>query len=85
MLSIDYDRMSNVFVDVNVGAKHHNFSIPLILKVMQKLKLMQEISFAINVVCHSTLQVKLLMHNCARAKMQKHVFVAYKGFCFCFC
>ena len=37
--------------------------------VMQKLKFMQEFSFAINVECqHSSLQAKLLMHNCARAK-----------------
>ena len=47
--------MSNVFVDVNVGAKNHNFNIPLILdkfnimKVMQKLELMQECTSAINV------------------------------------
>ena len=31
MLSIDCDRTSNVFVDVKVGAKNHNFNIPLIL------------------------------------------------------
>ena len=48
MLSIDYSRTSNVFVDVNVGAKNHNFNIPLILDksnimiVMQKLKCMQK-------------------------------------------
>ena len=30
-VSIDYDRTSNVFVDVNVGAKNHNFNFPLIL------------------------------------------------------
>ena len=32
MLSIDYTRTSNVFVDDNVGVKeNHNFNIPLIL------------------------------------------------------
>ena len=40
--------------------------------VMQKLKLMQEITSAISVQClHSSLQAKLLMHNCARAKHAK--------------
>ena len=53
--SIDYYGMSNVFVHVNVGTKNHNFNIPLILYknnimiAMQKLKFMQEFSFAINV------------------------------------
>ena len=56
MLSIDYTRTSNVFVDVNVGAKNHNFNILLILDkynimiVNQTLKFMQEFIFAINVV-----------------------------------
>ena len=61
--------------------------IPLILDrykiiiAMQKLKFMQEFIFAINVEClHSSLHAKVLMHNCARAKHAKHVFVAYKGF-----
>ena len=63
MLSIDYDRKSNIFVDVNVGAKNHNFNIPLILdkyKIMiemQKLKFMQEFTLAINVEwLHGNLQ-----------------------------
>ena len=48
---------------------------------MQKLKFMQEFTFAINVDClHSSLHAKLLMHNCARVKHAKHVFVACKGF-----
>ena len=75
MLSFDYNRTSNVFADVNVGEKNHNFNIPLRLDkiiiriVMQKLKSMQEFTFAINVDClHSSLQTELLMHNCARAK-----------------
>ena len=57
MLSIDYDRTSNVFVDVNVGAKNNSFNIPLILYKnnimisMQKMKIMQEFTFAINVEC----------------------------------
>ena len=47
--------------------------------VMQKLKFMQEFTFAINVEClHSSLQAKLLMHICARAKIAKTWFVAYK-------
>ena len=85
MLSFDYNRTSNVFVDVNVCVKNHNFKFPLILDtsnimiVMQKKKIMQEFTSAINVKClHSSLQAKLLMHSCARAKMRKHVFVAYK-------
>ena len=31
MLSFDYNRTSNVFVDVNVSVKNHNFKFPLIL------------------------------------------------------
>ena len=80
MLSFDYNRTSNVFVDVNVGVKNHNFKFPVILDkrnimiVMQKIKFMQEFTSAINVEClQSSLQAKLLMHNCARAKKQKHV------------
>ena len=67
--------MSYVFVDVNVGAKNHNFNIPLnldkynIMIVKQKLKFIQEFSFVINVkYLQSSLQAKLLMHNCASAK-----------------
>ena len=81
MLSFDYDRKSNVFVDVNVGAKNHNFNIPLnldkynVMIVMQKLKVMQEFTSVINVeYLHSSLQAKLLMHNCARAKDSKTCF-----------
>ena len=43
--------MFNVFVDVNVGLKNHNFKFPLILDeynimiVMQKLKFKQEFFF----------------------------------------
>ena len=87
MLSIDYDRTSNVLVDVNVGAKNHNFNIPLILVkynimiVMQKLKFMQEITFSIDVEClHSSFQAKPLKHHCARAKHAKTCFVAFKSF-----
>ena len=66
-----------------IGAKNHNFNIPLILNkynimiVVQKIKFMQEFTFSINVEClHSNLRAKakLLMHNFAR------VFVAYKEF-----
>ena len=78
MLSIDYNRTSNVFVDVNVCAKNHSLNIPLILDKynimieMQKLKFLEEFTFAINVGClHGNLQAKLLMHNCARAKHAK--------------
>ena len=84
MLSIDYDRTSNIFVDVNVGAKNHNFNISLIfdknniMVEMQKLNFMQEFTFAINVEClHSSLQEKLLMHNCARVEHANHVFMAF--------
>ena len=48
--------MSNLFVNVNVGAKIHNFNISLILDnytimiAMQKLKFMQKFTFAINIV-----------------------------------
>ena len=54
MLSVDYNRISNIFVEVNVGAKNHNFNIPLILDkyniviVMQKVKFIQEFISAIN-------------------------------------
>ena len=50
MLSFEYNRTSNVIVDVNV--KNHNFIFPLILddkynimKVMQNLKFRQEFYF----------------------------------------
>ena len=47
--------------------------------VVQKLKFKHEFSSAFNVEClHSSLKARLLMHNSARAKMQKHVYVAYK-------
>ena len=82
MLSIDYDRPSNVFVVINVGAKNHNFNVSLILDkynimiVVQKLQFMQELTSAINVEClHSSLQAKLLLHNCAHAKHKKNVFL----------
>ena len=82
MLSIDYKRTSNVFVDVNVAAKkNHNCSSPLILEkyniilVIQILKVLLEFTFAISVEClHSILQAKLVMHNCARAKQAKTYF-----------
>ena len=39
------------------------------MKDMQKLNFMQEFASVINVEClHSSLQEKLLAHNCARAK-----------------
>ena len=42
---------------------------------MQKLKFKQEFTSAINVDClHCSLQTKLLMHNCARAKNTKACF-----------
>ena len=81
MLSIDYTRTPIVFVDFNVSAKNHHFNIPLILDkynimiVVQKLKSMREITSAINVeYLHSSLQAKLLMHDCARAKTAKICF-----------
>ena len=87
MLSFDYSRTYNVFVDVNVSVKNHDLKFSQILDkynimiVMQKLKFMQEFTSAINVEClHRTLQPKPLMHNCASAKNAKTCFVAYKGF-----
>ena len=82
MLTFDYNRTSNVFVDdVNVGVKNYNYKLPLVLDkysirmVMQKLKFMQEFTFAINVEClHSSLNEKQLMHNCARANHAKTCF-----------
>ena len=75
MLSFNYSRTPNVFVNVNVGAKNHNIKFSLILDeynimiVMQKFKFKQEFTSAFNVEClHSSLQAKLLMHNSARAK-----------------
>ena len=66
---------ATIFVDVNVGAKYHNFNIPLILDkyniliVMQKIMFMQEFTSAIVLAClHSSLQAKLLFHNCAHAE-----------------
>ena len=42
---------------------------------MQKLKFMQEITFAINVEClQSSLHAKLVMDKCARAKHAKTCF-----------
>ena len=81
MLSFEYIRTSNVFVDVNVDVKNHNFEFPLnldkfnIMTVMQKLKFMQEFTSAIDVEClHSRLRAKLLIYNCARAKNAKTCF-----------
>ena len=74
MLSFDYNRTSNVFVDINVSVKNQNFKFTLILDqynimiVMQKLKCMQEFTSAINVKClHSSLQAKLL-HTCKKCQ-----------------
>ena len=82
MLSFDYNRTSNVYVDVNVGVKNHIFKFPLslakydIMIVMQKkIKFMQEFTSAINEEClHSSLQAKLLVHNFTRAKNAKTCF-----------
>ena len=41
MSSIDYDRTSNVFVDVNVGAKNHDFNFPLNLDKFNIIIVMQ--------------------------------------------
>ena len=80
MSFINNDRTSNVFVDVNVSTKNHNFNFRLILDnimiVMQKLKFMQAFSSAINVEClHSSLHEKQLMQNCACAKHAKKMFL----------
>ena len=48
---------------------------------MEKLNFMQEFTSATNAEClHTSLQAKLLMHNCAYARHAKTCFVAYKGF-----
>ena len=85
MLSIDKNLTSNVFVDVNVGTKNNNVNISPILDkynimvVLQKIRLMQELTFAIYVKClHSSLHAKLLTHNCARAKHAKTCFCSIK-------
>ena len=61
MLSFNYNRTSNVFVDVNVGVKNQNFKFPLIsdkyyiMIVKQKLKFKQKFTSAVNVEClHSS-------------------------------
>ena len=81
ILSFDYNRTYDVFVNVNVGLSNHDFKFPLIsdkyniMIVMQKLNWMQEFTSAINVEClHSSLEAKLPMHNCARAKNEKTCF-----------
>ena len=63
MLSFEYNRTSNVFVDINVDVKNHNFKFPLILDKynivigMQKLKVTREITSAIDVEClHSSMR-----------------------------
>ena len=86
MLSIDYDRTSNVFIDVFVGTKNHNFKFSLFLDKYniiiktQKIKFMQDFTFAINVECLlSSLLAKLVMRDCACAKHTKTCFfVKYK-------
>ena len=50
MLSFDYNRTSNVFVDVNVGAKIHNFKLPLILDKLNIMIVMQELKF----ICYNS-------------------------------
>ena len=81
MLSFDYNRTSNVFVDVNVRVKNRNFKFPLILEkyniiiVMQKSKFKQEFTFAFKVDrLHCNLQAELQMHNCPLAKNVKTCF-----------
>ena len=41
-LSIDYSRTSNVFADVKISAKNHNFNIPLILGKFNIMIIMQQ-------------------------------------------
>ena len=42
MLSFEYNRTSNVFIDVNVGVKNHNFKFPLILDKYNIMIVMQK-------------------------------------------
>ena len=81
MLFFEYNRTSNVFVDVSVVVKNHNFKIPLILDkynimiVMQKLKFVQEFTSAIKVNClHISLRAQLLVHKCHVQKNAKTCF-----------
>ena len=47
---------------------------------MQKVNLIQELTFVINLEClHSSLQAKLLMHNCASAKNAKICFCSIQS------
>ena len=46
MLSIDYSRMSNVFVDLNIGAKDHNFNILFILEKYNIMIVKQKLNYA---------------------------------------
>ena len=82
-LNVTFRLRSNVtrIVNVNVCAKQHNFNIPQsldnynVIIILQNLKFMKEFTSTINVeYLHSSLQAKLLMHNCARAKHAKTYF-----------
>ena len=74
-------------MEVNVGTKNNNVNIPLILDKynimvvrVQKVRFMQEFTFAINVAfLQSSLHAKLLTHNCACAKHAKTCFCSIKS------
>ena len=69
MFSIEYDRTSNVFVAVNVGAKNRNFNVPLILNKYNIMIAMQKLKF---------MQAKLPTRACARSKHAKTCFCSIK-------
>ena len=85
-LSISIERPT--YLSTSMSARRITFSIFLLILekynvmiLLPKSKFMQKFTFAITVEClHSSLQAKLLMHNCARVKHAKTCFVAYKGF-----
>ena len=57
MLSFEYNRMSNVFVDANVGVTNHNFKFPLILDKYNVMIVMKKLKFTQNLLLLSMLSV----------------------------
>ena len=51
-LSFDYNRTSNVFADVNVCGKNHNFNIPLILDQYNYNRNAKSKIYATNYFCY---------------------------------
>ena len=53
LAEIDLNRTSNVFVDVNVGIKNHNFNIPLILDKCNIMIVMENYNLCRNLLLQS--------------------------------